>query len=190
MTREKQLRMVRRIILFRSELVCLGWAALAVAVIVLIVISAAHAHEWSSDPKTRGWFQSLRQNDNPYISCCGEADSYLADQYEVAPDGSYIAIITDERDDLIPAEIEDSDRSEDGVNTSTAPHIRQHRAVGTRIYVPPAKVGCTKPNPTGHGVLFMPQLNLKNVDDGLNHAIVDADGDPIIPYCFCPPAGY
>lgn len=35
-----------------------------------------------SDPGIRAWFESLRQPDNPAISCCGDADAYFADLFE------------------------------------------------------------------------------------------------------------
>jgi hypothetical protein len=33
--------------------------------------------QWNNSPITvREWFQSLMQPDNPYMSCCGEADAF------------------------------------------------------------------------------------------------------------------
>jgi hypothetical protein len=55
--------------------------------------------QWEGvDPRQREWFEGLMQPDNPNRRCCGLADAYWADSYEVK-DGQYIAIITDERDD-------------------------------------------------------------------------------------------
>lgn len=163
----------------------------SVLIVSLTLIAfGASAHEWATDPKTRHWFQSLTQPDNPYQSCCGEADSYLSDQFEVDEKGDYIAIITDERDDLVPEENADRHQDDDGGVTGTGPHYRQHRAVGTRIHVPAVKVGCTKPNPTGHGILFMPQMGESlrgHTEDDVDHAIYDGAGKPLIPYCYCPP---
>jgi hypothetical protein len=71
-----------------------------ICVIVLLASSAAAARDfgqWEEQPQNvRGWFQKLMQPDNPYVSCCGEADAYWADSYEVDAD-RYVAIITDER---------------------------------------------------------------------------------------------
>ena len=40
--------------------------------------------QWeNSPPHVRRWFQGLRQPDNPRVSCCGEADAYEADIFEV-----------------------------------------------------------------------------------------------------------
>jgi hypothetical protein len=94
--------------------------------------------QWSEQsPQRRQWFNDLRQPDNPKIGCCGEADAYEADLFEVDPDGSIIAIITDGT----------------GNNTgkATIPD-------GTRFKVPADRVVTGKQaqnNPTGHGWLFI-----------------------------------
>src|SRR5690242_16087090 len=76
--------------------------------------------QWTdSDPAVRAWFQSLMMPDAPLISCCGEADAYYADSYDVKGD-QYVAIITDTRPDTwtLP----------DGETVS-----RPHVAPGTRV---------------------------------------------------------
>ena len=84
--------------------------------------------QWGdSPPHIRLWFQELRQPDNPRLSCCGEADAFEADRFEVEGD-HYVAIITDGR----------------GV-----------MANGTRIPVPNEKMKFDTGNPTGHGVIFV-----------------------------------
>jgi hypothetical protein len=92
--------------------------------------------QWdATDADVRRWFQSATMPDNPGTSCCGEADAYYADSFEVE-DGQYVAIITDER-------------------------VVQGRPVvpvGTKVKVPNNKLpnpGVQQPNPTGHGVIFM-----------------------------------
>src|ERR1700756_1029674 len=41
--------------------------------------------QWDNQPiAVRQWFQSLMQPDNPYVSCCGEADAFEADTFEVS----------------------------------------------------------------------------------------------------------
>src|SRR5262245_36405725 len=55
--------------------------------------------QWEAQPpEVRQWFQRLMQPDFPSMSCCGEADAYWADSFDV-DDGRYVAIITDERPD-------------------------------------------------------------------------------------------
>ncbi|MBB5045910.1 hypothetical protein HNR60_000645 [Rhodopseudomonas rhenobacensis] len=91
--------------------------------------------QWEgSDPQLREWYRSLMQPDFPTVSCCGEADAYWADSYEIQ-DGQYVAIITDPRPD--------------------APLRRPHLEIGTRILVPNHKLKWDGGNPTGHGIIFL-----------------------------------
>lgn len=84
--------------------------------------------QWGNQPANiRDWFQHLMQPDNPIMSCCGEADAFEADNFEVDGD-HYIAIITDGKGKL--------------------PN-------GTRLPVPNAKMKWNAGNPTGHGILFI-----------------------------------
>jgi len=88
--------------------------------------------QWTAEPPyIRQWFQSLMQPDNPNVSCCGEADGYEADSFEVEGD-HYVAIITGHRP---------------GGPTVLAP--------GARIPVPNAKMKFDAGNPTGHGIIFI-----------------------------------
>jgi hypothetical protein len=58
------------------------------------VASARDYGQWeTTDPETREWYQALMQPDNPAVSCCGEADAYWADSFEVEGD-KYVAIVT------------------------------------------------------------------------------------------------
>jgi hypothetical protein len=92
------------------------------------VTLARDSGQWGeSPPHIRQWFQSLMQPDNPAISCCGEADAFEADSFEVEGD-HYIAIITDGKG-VIPN--------------------------GTRILVPNGKMKWDAGNPTGHGIIFL-----------------------------------
>jgi hypothetical protein len=51
--------------------------------------------QWGNQPlAVRQWFQGLMQPDHKEQSCCGEADAYEADSFEVKDD-QYVAIITD-----------------------------------------------------------------------------------------------
>lgn len=98
-------------------------------------LGAPGASQWDASPADeREWYQKARQPDTD-SSCCGEADAYHADSFEV--EGSeYIAIITDER----------------------VLRYRPHVPVGTRIKVPNNKLpnpNVQTPNPTGHGIIFL-----------------------------------
>ena len=85
-------------------------------------------NQWSgTDQRLRQWFSNLMQPDNPYMSCCGEADAFEADNFEVEGD-HYVAIITDGKG-ILPS--------------------------GTRIPVPNAKMKWDAGNPTGHAVIFI-----------------------------------
>jgi len=75
----------------------------------------------------RQWFQGLMQPDNPYVSCCGEADAFEADTFEVVGD-QYVAVVTNGKG-VIPD--------------------------GTRIPVPNQKLKWDNGNPTGHGIIFI-----------------------------------
>lgn len=95
--------------------------------------------QWENqDPRISSWFKSLRQPDNPRMSCCGKADAYWADGVEVK-DGKIIAIVTDDRDDI--------------------PLGRHHVPIGTRIVVPQHKLKWDNGNPTGHTVIFLDATN-------------------------------
>ncbi len=102
-----------------------------VALFLLLLSGTALARDngqWGNSPiNIREWFQSLMQPDNPYMSCCGEADAFEADTFEVDGD-HYVAVITDGK----------------GVLPS-----------GTRIVVPNQKMKWDRGNPTGHGIIFI-----------------------------------
>jgi hypothetical protein len=112
--------------------------ALFVFSLVFLLVGPADAHDegqWGkSDPVIRQWYQSLMQPDVPTSSCCGEADSYWADEVHVR-DGKTYATITDDRDD--------------------APLKRPHIPIGTEIEIPNYKLKHDAGNPTGHNILFM-----------------------------------
>jgi hypothetical protein len=113
---------------FAQSVGCLVTAA---SLIVVHAVSSAIAQDngqWEkSPPDVRRWFQGLTQPDNPMASCCGEADAYEADIFEVEAD-HYVAVITDGKGDI--------------------PN-------GTKIPVPNRKMKWDKGNPTGHGIIFI-----------------------------------
>jgi hypothetical protein len=102
-----------------------------IALLMFALCAPAQARDngqWGNSPlQVREWFQSLMQPDNPAVSCCGEADAFEADTFEVAGD-HYVAIITDGK----------------GVLPN-----------GTRIAVPNSKMKWDRGNPTGHGIIFI-----------------------------------
>jgi hypothetical protein len=104
-----------------------------VALVLLASPSAARDFgQWENQPPhVRAWFM---QPDLPTMSCCGEADAYWADSFEVDED-RYVAIITDERPD--------------------GPLGRPHRESGEKIVVPNHKIKWDDGNPTGHGIIFI-----------------------------------
>jgi hypothetical protein len=106
-----------------------AFVMLGLVVLALGVPAAARDNgQWANSPANiREWFQGLRQPDHPRISCCGEADAFEADTFEVEGD-HYVAIITDGK----------------GVIEN-----------GTRIAVPNAKMKFDRGNPTGHGIIFI-----------------------------------
>jgi len=102
---------------------------------LISVASARDLGQWgSTNSAIREWYQALMQPDNPSVSCCGEADAYWADSFEVDGD-KYVAIITDPRPD--------------------EPLRRRHVAIGTRFVVPNHKLKYDQSNPTGHGIIFL-----------------------------------
>jgi hypothetical protein len=112
-----------------------GALSLVLLAAVVVQASARDLGQWGDQPShVREWFKQLRQPDNPRISCCGEADAYQADSFEVDGD-HYVAIITNGEGD--------------SVNGKSA------IANGTRIAVPNAKMKWDEGNPTGHGILFL-----------------------------------
>lgn len=80
------------------------------------------------------WFESLMMPDHPVASCCGAADAYWADDFEMK-DGRYVAIVTDTRPD--------------------GPLQRAHIAPGSRFVIPDNKITSSPTNPTGHGWIFV-----------------------------------
>ncbi len=102
--------------------------ALGLLLLLTLPAIARDLGQWDNQPiAVRQWFQGLMQPDNPYISCCGEADAFEADTFEVVGD-QYVAVITNGKG-VIPE--------------------------GTRIPVPNEKLKWDNGNPTGHGIIFI-----------------------------------
>jgi hypothetical protein len=102
--------------------------ALGLFLLLALPAIARDQGQWDNRPiGVRQWFQGLMQPDNPYVSCCGEADAFEPDTFEVGGD-QYVAVITDGKG-LIPN--------------------------GTRIPVPNQKLKWDSGNPTVHGIIFI-----------------------------------
>lgn len=105
-------------------------------------LPARDSGQWSeASPERSAWFESLMQPDTLSFtkprSCCGDADAYEADLFEVDSAGDIIAIVTD------------------GTGND---HGKITIPDGTRIMVPAKKVVTgdqAKTNPTGHGWVFV-----------------------------------
>lgn len=115
---------------------CLGTA------LAIVSLHPAHARPSAAfggnKSEVSEWIAGLMQPDNAAVSCCGDADLYWADTFEVSPDGEYVAIITDDRGEAY----------DELVGRVPVP-------VGTRVIVPNRKLKFDKGNPTGHGVIFL-----------------------------------
>ena len=124
----------------REEKIALACGIAVVAVLIAFLFAstfmamARPGGSWDADPDTQHWVQGLMQPDNPYQSCCGRADAYWADSFDVE-NGSTVATITDDRDDAALG--------------------RPHRPSGTKVVVPDQKMKWDNGNPTGHGWLFL-----------------------------------
>jgi len=109
------------------------------AFLILVLLSsgalARDSGQWTnSDPTIRKWYQELMQPDNPTASCCGEADSYWADEMRTH-NGKNYAVVNDPRDD--------------------AKLGRPHIEPGTEFEVPDHKLKWDRSNPTGHAIIFL-----------------------------------
>lgn len=118
------------------------------------------------------FFGAAKMPDSPRQSCCGEADAYEADDYEVDADGGLVAILTCNEPDVIDGidgrghqrghcsiqgELTYETDNGEGPETVTRPA----RPPGTRIKIPMEKI--LKPgqpeNKTGHGWVFLSPID-------------------------------
>jgi hypothetical protein len=113
------------------------WIIAACLVTAGIALARDNGQWDATDADVRSWYQTLMQPDFPKTSCCGEADAYWADSFEVGPNGEWVAIITDDRPNVGPLQ------------------YRPPRPVGQRVLVPNHKLKYDAGNPTGHGVIFI-----------------------------------
>lgn len=106
------------------------------------------------------WFESLHREglitedsdgEPDTGSCCGLGDAYEADIFDTATDGFLYATITDGREFCF---------KKGGLDNV---HCRKEIKEGTRVYIPNSAVVSHQGNPTGHGVVFISQSDLKSV---------------------------
>jgi hypothetical protein len=121
--------------MLKSSPILICTVCAAVLVLSICKAPARDFGQWDGlDPLHRKWFDELMRPDEPDFRCCGLADAYWADSYEVKGD-QYVAIITDPRDDI--------------------PLGRPHIENGKRFAVPNTKIKWDRGNPTGHGIIFI-----------------------------------
>jgi hypothetical protein len=144
-------------------------AILLAALLATTPLAARDNGNWSTNPQSwREWFPRVHQPDtlvfNTPTSCCGEADAYETDLFEVAPNGDIIAIITD---------------GTGGENKVTVPD-------GTRIRIPASAIVLDQhevaSNPTGHGWVFLGNF----LDDGTTGNYQDSPSYRHV-YCYVAP---
>ncbi len=114
---------------------------LALLFLVLFFVAclglAVYAHD-PDHPDLDNWYSTLKQPDNPTMSCCGEADAYWCDDEHVIAGKNYCAI-TDDRDDK---------------SVGSNHMARAHIPMGTLIEIPDKKIKFDQGNPTGHSIVF------------------------------------
>lgn len=147
---------------YTSDLI-LALFVFAIAVLIAFHALARDDGQWSNSPaKVREWFQKLMQPDNPAQSCCGEADAFEADNFEIEGD-HYIAIITDGKGMI---------------------------ANGTRIPVVNKKMKWDAGNPTGHGIIFLSGSVTPGDPPAHEYTyVLYNNGQARILYCYVAPGG-
>lgn len=151
--------------------ILLAWCAVFffLGMTIAGVATGRENDEWQkNDPEIIEFYRNTMQPDNPTVSCCGQADAYWADSFEMQCEGEgeakkclYVAIITDPRDI-------------DG---------RPTREIGTKVVIPNHKIKSfrdagAKGNPTGHGIVFLGAGWNPGTTDGRDYV-----------YCYLPTGG-
>lgn len=112
-------------------------AVVLAGLILGMAFDARHAFGHDGDPSHDEWYMSLKQPDNPNVSCCGVADAYWCDDFSVK-DGKTFCALTDDRE------------------IAGRPSL----PMGLKIEIPDRKLkweqdGKQIGNPTGHSVVFL-----------------------------------
>lgn len=130
--------------------------------LLLFATSALAGEGWESRPhvcdqstgprleRCQEWIRTVQRPDIP-ASCCGDADAFIADDFEVDAEGNLYAIITADYPEP-PGYLE-----EDGTLTKPSFVVRR----GMKILIPEAKRNHDPrdANMSGHGVVFMMPSN-------------------------------
>jgi hypothetical protein len=134
---------------------------LLLALIAPLTARTLYPGQWAqSDPATSDWFSKARRpGSDPKAdwhavqSCCGEADAYEADEFEV-DNGEVTAIITEGDQGQEEGKIsycDDANEERENCKVFIPP--------GTRIHVPKDKIVTDqeflRKNPTGHGWVWL-----------------------------------
>lgn len=134
--------------------------ALAIGM-VLLSGSALSRDGWDRDRPTvcglasrpeicQNWISTVQRPDYRGASCCGAADSFLADNFVLGPNGELYAVISEDYPDVPGIDLDDG----------SAPHdFSIHK--GDRILIPPEKVNHLPEdaNRSSHGVVFLMPSN-------------------------------
>lgn len=89
----------------------------------------------------QSWIQAVRQPDNRQVSCCGDGDAYIADEFQTIG-GNLFAVVTGDYQPLPGEEYQ---------------IVRQLKK-GDKILIPPNKINKAREdgaNPTTHGIVFI-----------------------------------
>lgn len=101
------------------------------------------------------WVQTAQRPDIPGASCCGEADAFMADDFELGPNGELYAIITADYPDTALTTFDNEG------NAIPAPPNDFKVRRGMKILIPPDRL-ITRPedaNRSGHGVVYLRPSN-------------------------------
>jgi hypothetical protein len=97
----EELSLFDRALIFVFQVLGVSGLVYTAAVVFLglifgMVYDARAAYGHDGDPSHDEWYMSLKQPDNPNVSCCGIADAYWCDDISVK-DGKTFCALTDDR---------------------------------------------------------------------------------------------
>lgn len=144
-------------------------AALSCALVATIATPthARPAQQWAqASPERQQFFKNAMRPDgsSPPVSCCGDADAYETDMWEVGPNHELIAVLTCNDPENCKHATTTWDEEGYEIPIPVFP-------AGKRVIIPPSKVLAPHQpdNNTGHGWVFL-----------------NTSGDVL---CYAPPAG-
>ena len=116
-----------------------------------------HVCDMPSGPrlvKCQAWISTVQRPDYRGSSCCGDGDAFIADNFELGPNGELYAIISQDYPGVATPDPDLDDGSQ------YAPAFGVHK--GDRILIPPEKRNhdpADAGNTSGHGVVFLMPSN-------------------------------